>query len=189
MLSQRDVHSLDQTSKDAKIHVGRSLPCVKVRISSACSSVRTYLLNLRSLNRSATAAALSSHRATVFHESPLSRAMADLLTPSTDRCTTSSKVFRLVCSRWYGVPVFELKVLPQARQRYRRRRPCLVFMNPWRAILPWPGFPKSRHPARDSSVPGIPCASCGLFSNFHCLSWPHIIAYQQLSWRFVTADK
>ena len=44
-------------------------------------------------------AALARQRATVFHDSPFTLALAEMLTPSTCICATSSKVFREYWSR------------------------------------------------------------------------------------------
>jgi len=88
---------------------------------------------------------LSIQRATVFHDSPLMRAMLGLLTPSTLMTTISSKALRLHWRRWYGVPKGEQKVLLQVVPRYRRRLPRLSVTNPWRTMFPLPSRPCSGH--------------------------------------------
>ena len=71
----------DQTSIAAKIHVIRSLPPAKERISSAWSSSTANPVIRLLLKRRHDRAARSSQRATVFQAVPSTRAIADMLTP------------------------------------------------------------------------------------------------------------
>ena len=74
----------------------------------------------------------------------MTRAVAERLTPSTRRLATSSNAFRLQRRPLYAVPVFELSVVPQLVQRYRRRRPDFVVNQPWHTMLT-PGCPQLSH--------------------------------------------
>ena len=78
---------------------------------------------------------------TVVREWPVTRAVAEMLTPSTRRLATWSNSRRLQRRPRYAVPVFVLSVPPHTVQRYRRRRPDFVTNQPWPTMLR-PGFPK-----------------------------------------------
>ncbi len=93
-------HSPDETSIVAKTHVVRVLPSTNVRISSAWSSVSSKPRSLSPLNRRAAREARSYQRATVFQGTPITRGIADLLTPSTDSAATVSKSRRDRWMRW-----------------------------------------------------------------------------------------
>jgi hypothetical protein len=81
----------------------------------------------------------------VLRECPVTRAVAERLTPSTRRLATWLNAFRLQRRPRYAVPVFVLRVVPQLVQRYRRRRPDLAVNQPWHTMLT-PGWPKLSHP-------------------------------------------
>ena len=66
----------------------------------------------------------------VLREWPVTRAVAEMLTPSTRRLTTYSNSLRAQRRLRYAVPVFVLRVPPQTVQRYRRRRPTFVANQP-----------------------------------------------------------
>ncbi len=96
------------------------------------------------LKRDAALEARSSHRAIVFRERPVTRAVAEMLTPSTRRLATWSNSLRPQRSPQYGVPVFRLIVPPQNLQRCRGRRPDFVVNQPWPTML-MPGLPRFSH--------------------------------------------
>ena len=66
----------------------------------------------------------------VLREWPVTRAVEEMLTPSTRRLATWSNSRRVQRSPRYAVPVFVLSVLLQMVQRYRRRRPDFVANEP-----------------------------------------------------------
>ena len=107
----------------------RLLP-TNVQSSSACSSMRSKPHSIRSLKRSAAFEARFSHRAMVLREWPVTRAVAEMLTPSTRRLATWSNSRRVQQSPLYAVPAFVLSVPLQTVQRYRRRRPDFVANEP-----------------------------------------------------------
>jgi hypothetical protein len=86
-----------------------------------------------------------SYRATVFRERPVTRAVAEMLMPSTRMLATWSNFLRVQRRPEYAVPVFVLTVRPHILQRYRRRRPDFVVNKPWPPML-MPRFPKLSHP-------------------------------------------
>ena len=86
--------------------------------------------NILSLKRVAAIEARSSQRATVLREWPVTRAVAEMLTPSTRRQATCSNSRRVQRSPLYAVPVFVLSVPLQTVHRYRRRRPDVVANEP-----------------------------------------------------------
>ena len=65
----------------------------------------------------------------------VTRAVAEMLTPSTRRLATWSNSRRLQRRPRYAVPVFVLSVPPHTVQRYRRRRPDFVTNQPWPTML------------------------------------------------------
>ena len=68
---------------------------MKVQSSSACSSMRSKSRNIPSLKRFAAVEARSSQRAMVLREWPVTRAVAEMLTPSTRRLATWSNSRRV----------------------------------------------------------------------------------------------
>ena len=90
----------------------------------------------------------------VLREWPVTRAVAETLTPSTRRLATWSNSRRVQRSPLYAVPVFVLSVPLQTVQRYRRRRPDFVANQPWPTMLR-PGFPKLSHPGLQHAIPSI----------------------------------
>ena len=127
---------------------------MNVQSSSACSSRMSKSRNIRWLKRLAAVEARSSHRAMVLREWPVTRAVAETLTPSTRRLATWSNSRRVQRSPLYAVPVFVLSVPLQTVQRYRRRRPDFVANQPWPTMLR-PGFPKLSHPGLQHAIPSI----------------------------------
>ena len=98
--------------------------------------------------------ARSSHRAMVLREWPVTRAVAEVLTPSTRRLATSSNSRRVQRRPLYAVPVFVLTVPLQTVHRYRRRRPDFVANEPWLTMLK-PGFPRLSRPGVAHAIPSI----------------------------------
>jgi len=82
-----------------KIQVVCVLLPTKERISSAWSSSTPNPLIRALLKRRQVSAAFSSQRAAVFQAIPSTRAIAEMLTPSTLRATTVSKVALRCCRR------------------------------------------------------------------------------------------
>ena len=68
---------------------------MKVQSSSACSSMRSKSRTILSLKRLAAVEARSSQRATVLREWPVTRAVAEMLTPSTRKLATFSNSRRV----------------------------------------------------------------------------------------------
>ena len=68
---------------------------MNVQSSSACSSMRSKSRNIRSLKCFAAVEARSNQRATVLREWPVTRAVAEMLTPSTRRLATWSNSRRV----------------------------------------------------------------------------------------------
>ena len=69
---------------------------MKVQSSSACSSIwRSKSRTILSLKRLAAVEARSSQRATVLREWPVTRAVAEMLTPSTRKLATFSNSRRV----------------------------------------------------------------------------------------------
>ena len=119
---------------------------MNVQSSSACSSMISKSRNIRWLKRFAAVEARSSHRARGLRAWPVTRAVADMLTPSTRRLATWSNSLRAQRRPLYAVPVFVLTVPPQTVQRYRQRRPHFVGNEPWPTMLRpsfrlYPSFP------------------------------------------------
>ena len=112
--------------------------------------------NIRWLKRFAAVEARSSHRAMVWREWPVTRAVAEMLTPSTRRLATWSNSLRAQRRPLYAVPVFVLTVPPQTVQRYRQRRPHFVGNEPWPTMLR-PSFPRLSHPRLAQAIPSIAC--------------------------------
>ena len=71
--------------------------------------------NIRWLKRFAAVEARSSHRAMVWRAWPVTRAVAEMLTPSTRRLATWSNSLRAQRRPLYAVPVFVLTVPPADR--------------------------------------------------------------------------
>ena len=90
----------------------------------------------------------------VVREWPVTRAVAEMLTPSTRRLATWSNSRRLQRRPRYAVPVFVLSVPPHTVQRYRRRRPDFVTNQPWPTMLR-PGLPKLSHPGLPHALSSI----------------------------------
>ena len=134
--------------------MGLPLLPMNVQRSSACSSRMSNSHNLRWLMRLAAVEARSSHRAMVLRERPVTRAVAEMLTPSTRRLATWSNSRRAQRRPLYAVPVFVLSVPPQTVQRYRRRRPDFVANEPWPTMLR-PSFPRFSHAGLAQAIPSI----------------------------------
>ena len=75
-------HHRDHTSMSAHNHVGLLLVPMTVQRSSAGSSMISKSRNIRWLTRFAAVEARSSHRAMVWREGPVTRAVAARLTPA-----------------------------------------------------------------------------------------------------------
>ena len=90
---------------------------MNVQRASACSSMIAKSRNIRWLKRFAAVEARSSHRAMVWREWPVTRAVAEMLTPSTRRLATWSHSLRAQRRPLYAVPVCVLTVPPQTVQR------------------------------------------------------------------------
>ena len=127
---------------------------MNVQSSSTYSSRMSKSRNIRWLRRLPAVEARSSHRAMMLREWPVTRAVAETLTPSTRRLATWSNSRRVQRSPLYAVPVFVLSVPLQTVQRYRRRRPDFVANQPWPTMLR-PGFPKLSHPGLQHAIPSI----------------------------------
>ena len=84
----------------------------------------------------------------------MTRAVAEILTPSTRRFATLSNSRRVQRSPLYAVPVFVLSVPLQTVQRYRRRRPDFVANEPWPTMLR-PCFPRLSHAGVAHAIPSI----------------------------------
>ncbi len=138
----------------AKSHIVALLLPMNVQSSSACSSRMSKSRNLHWLKRLAAVEARSSHRAMVLRERPVTRAVAEMLTPSTRRPATWSNSLRVQRRPLYAVPVFVLSVPPHTLQRYRRRRPVFVTNEPWPTMLR-PGFPKLWHSGLPHAISSI----------------------------------
>ena len=137
-------------------HVALLLVPMNVQSSSACSSMISKSRNIRWLKRFAAVEARSSHRAMVLREWPVTRAVAEMLTPSTRRLATWSHSLRAQRRPLYAVPVCGLTVPPQTVQRYRQRRPHFVGNEPWPTMLR-PRFPRLSHPRLAQAIPSIAC--------------------------------
>ena len=74
-------------------HVALLLLPLTVQSASACSSMISQSPNIRWLKRFAAVEARSSHRAMVWREWPVTRAVAAMLTPSTRRLATWVALF------------------------------------------------------------------------------------------------
>ena len=128
-------HNRDHTSMAAHNPVALLLLPMNVQSSSACSSMISKSRNIRWLTRFAAVEARSSHRAMVWRAWPVTRAVADMLTPSTRRLATWSNSLRAQRRPLYAVPVCVLTVPPQTVQRYRQRRPHFVGNEPGPTML------------------------------------------------------
>ena len=148
------VHKREHTSMVANSQKVWLLLPMNVQSSSACSSMSSKSRTIRSLKRSAAVEARSSHRAIVLREWPVTRAVAEILTPSTRRLATWSNSRRVQRSPLYAVPVFVLSVPLQTVQRYRRRRPDFVANEPWPTMLR-PCFPRLSHPGVAHAIPSV----------------------------------
>ena len=104
--------------------------------------------------RFAAVEARSSHRAMVWREWPVTRAVAAMLTPSTRRLATWSNSLRAQRRPLYAVPVCVLTVPPQTVQRYRQRRPHFVGHEPWPTMVR-PSVPRVAHPRLAQAIPSI----------------------------------
>ena len=140
----------------ANTHVALLLLPMNVQSSSACSSMISKSRNIRWLKRFAAVEARSSHRAMVWRAWPVTRAVAEMLTPSTRRLATWSNSLRAQRRPLYAVPVCVLTVSPQTVQRYRQRRPHFVGNEPWPTLLR-PSFPRLSHPRLAQAIPSIAC--------------------------------
>ena len=147
-------HSREHTAMVANSHTVLRLRPMNVQRSSACSSRISKPRNIRWWKRVAAVEARSSHRAMVLRERPVTRAVAEMLLPSTRRLATWSNSLRLQRRPAYTVPVCVLSVCPHTVQRYRRRRPDFVANEPWPTMLR-PGFPKLSHPSLAHAISSI----------------------------------
>ena len=77
------VHNREHTSMAAHNHVALLLLPMNVQRASACSAMLSTSRNIRWLKRFAAVEARSSHRARGWREGPVTRAVAEMLTPST----------------------------------------------------------------------------------------------------------
>ena len=111
-------HNREHTSMAANNHVALLLLPMNVQSSSACNSMISKSRNIRWLKRFAAVEARSSHRAMVWRAWPVTRAVAEMLTPSTRRLATWSHALRAQRRPRYAVPVCVLTVPPQTVQRY-----------------------------------------------------------------------
>ena len=109
--------------------VARLLVPMNVQRSSAGSSMLSKSRNIRWLRRFAAVEARSSHRAMVWRAWPVTRAVAELLTPSTRRLATWSHSLRAQRRPLYAVPVCVLTgspadraAVPPASAPLRRKR-------------------------------------------------------------------
>ena len=128
-------------NSDIANYVALLLLPMNVQSASACSSMISKSRTIRWLTRFAAVEARSSHRAMVWRAWPVTRAVAELLTPSTRRLATWSHSLRAQRRPLYAVPVCVLTVPPQTVQRYRQRRPHFVGNEPGPTML---GSPKVR---------------------------------------------
>ena len=119
-------HNREHTSMAAHNHAALLLLPMNVQSASACSSMIAKSRNIRWLKRFAAVEARSSHRAMGWRAWPVTRAVAEMLTPSTRRLATWSNSLRAQRRPLYAVPVCVLTVPPQTVQRYRQRRPHFV---------------------------------------------------------------
>ena len=87
-------HNREYTSMAAHNHVALLLVPMTVQSSSAGSSMISKSRNIRWLTRFAAGEARSSHRAMVWRAWPVTRAVAEMLTPSTRRLATWSNALR-----------------------------------------------------------------------------------------------
>ena len=133
--STRPAHTREHTAMAAHNHGALHLVPMTVQSSSAGSSMISKSRTIRWLTRFAAVEARSSHRAMVWREWPVTRAVAERLTPSTRRLATWSNARRVQRRPLYAVPVFVLTVPPQTVQRYRQRRPHFVGNEPWPTML------------------------------------------------------
>ena len=98
----------------------------------------------------------TDRRAMVWRAWPVTRAVADMLTPSTRRLATWSNSLRAQRRPLYAVPVCVLTGPPQTVQRYRQRRPHFVGNEPWPTMLRL-SFPRLSHPRLAQAIPSIAC--------------------------------
>ena len=84
-------HNREHTSMAVHNQVALLLLPMNVQRSSACSSMISTSRNIRWLKRFAAVEARSSHRAMVWRAWPVTRAVAEMLTPSTRRLATWSQ--------------------------------------------------------------------------------------------------
>ena len=110
--------------------------------------------SIRCLKRAAAVAPRSSHRAIVVRERPITRAVAEMLTPSTRKLATWSNYRRLQRRPRCADPVFVLSVPPHTVPRYGRRRLDFVTNQPWPTMLR-PGFPTLSHPGLQHALSSI----------------------------------
>ena len=149
-------HHREHTSMAAHNPVALLLVPMNVQSASACSSMISTSRNIRWWKRFAAVEARSSHRAMVWRAWPVTRAVADMLTPSTRRLATWSHSLRAQRRPLYAVPVCVLPGPPQTVQRYRQRRPHFVGNEPWPTMLR-PSFPRLSHPRVAQAIPSIAC--------------------------------
>ena len=81
-------HNREHTSMAAHTHVALLLLPMNVQSSSACNSMIPKSRNIRWLTRFAAVETRSSHRTMVWRAWPVTRAVAEMLTPSTRRLAT-----------------------------------------------------------------------------------------------------
>ena len=129
---------------------------MNVQRSSAGSSMMSKSRNICWLKRVAAVEARSSHRAMVVRAWPVTRAVAEMLTPSTRRRATWSNSLQDKRRPLYAVPVCVLTVPPPIVQRYRQRQPHFVGNEPWPTMLR-PSFPRLSHPRLAQAIPSITC--------------------------------
>ena len=139
---------------------GRTQPCGSALVADEraelISSMISKSRNIRWLKRFAAVEARSSHRAMVWRAWPVTRAVAEMLTPSTRRLATWSNSLRAQRRPLYAVPVCVLTVPPQTVQRYRQRRPHFVGNEPGPTMVR-PSVPRVSHPRLAQAIPSNAC--------------------------------
>ena len=113
--STLQAHNRAHTSMAAHNPVALLLLPMNVQRASACSSMIATSRNIRWLKRFAAVEARSSHRARVWRAWPVTRAVAEMLTPSTRRLAPWSHALRAQRRLLYAVPVCVLTVPPADR--------------------------------------------------------------------------
>ena len=150
-------HKRDHTSMVANSHMVLLLLPMNVQSSSACNSRMSKSRNIRWLKRAAAVEARSSHRAIVLRERPVTRAVAEMLTPSTRRPTTWSNSRRVQRRRVRAErSSADCAAVPPPSARLRCKRAVAHDVEARFSTVVTPGF-GARHPVdhvHRASVPG-----------------------------------